>query len=137
MGGDRGIHVKTDVDGRTLGGRQLLKAIVDKEQPGALHPGKQAIDDDPNQTGQMLAALLGWPQATHASKLVINGDNTATVTREVDGGLQTVVKMPFVMTTDPGASTSRAPRCQHREGKKKPIDAEQLGVDGRRRARRR
>ncbi|HYD05563.1 MAG TPA: electron transfer flavoprotein subunit beta/FixA family protein, partial [Reyranella sp.] len=88
MGADRGIHVQTDVELQPLAVAKLLKAVVDKEQPGLAILGKQAIDDDSNQTGQMLSALLGWPQATYASKLVINGDNTANVTREVDGGLE-------------------------------------------------
>src|SRR5436190_5917002 len=82
MGADRGIHVQTDVELQPLAVAKLLKAVVDKEQPGLCILGKQAIDDDSNQTGQMLSALLGWPQATYASKLVINGDNTANVTRE-------------------------------------------------------
>src|SRR5882757_7534823 len=90
MGADRGIHVQTDVELQPLAVAKLLKAVVDKEQPGLCILGKQAIDDDANQTGQMLSALLGWPQATYASKLVINGDGTANVTREVDGRLETV-----------------------------------------------
>ena len=93
--------MKTDVELQPLAVAKLLKAVVDKEQPQLCILGKQAIDDDANQTGQMLSALLGWSQATFASKLVINGDGTANVTREVDGGLETIqVKMPLVITTD-------------------------------------
>ena len=100
MGADRGILVKTDDAVEPLAVAKILKAIVDEEQPGLVIVGKQAIDDDSNQTGQMLAALLGWGQATFASKLEISGD-VAKVTREVDGGLQTIdVKMPAVVTTD-------------------------------------
>ncbi len=134
MGADRGIHVQTDIELQPLAVAKLLKAVVDKEQPGLCILGKQAIDDDSNQTGQMLAALLGWPQATYASKLVINGDSTANVTREVDGGLETVqVKMPFVMTTDLRLNEPRYASLPNiMKAKKKPIDAmtpEQLGVD--------
>jgi electron transfer flavoprotein beta subunit len=134
MGADRGIHVLTDVELQPLAVAKLLKAVVDKEQPQLVILGKQAIDDDANQTGQMLAALLGWPQATYASKLVINGDNTANVTREVDGGLETVqVKMPFVMTTDLRLNEPRYASLPNiMKAKKKPIEAltpEQLGVD--------
>src|SRR5574337_188081 len=89
IGADRGILVETDAELQPLAVAKLLKALVDKEQPGLVILGKQAIDDDCNQTGQMLAALLGWPQATFASKLVLDGDSIS-VTREVDGGLQTV-----------------------------------------------
>ena len=134
MGADRGIHVQTDVELQPLAVAKLLKAVVDKEQPGLAILGKQAIDDDSNQTGQMLSALLGWPQATYASKLVINGDNTANVTREVDGGLETVqVKMPFVMTTDLRLNEPRYASLPNiMKAKKKPIEAltpEALGVD--------
>src|ERR1700687_3517447 len=100
MGADRGIHVVTDAELQPLAVAKLLKAVVAKEQPGLGILGKQAIDDDCNQTGQMLAALLGWAQGTFASKLAIDGDSV-TVTREVDGGLETVeLKLPMVMTTD-------------------------------------
>jgi electron transfer flavoprotein beta subunit len=134
MGADRGIHVQTDVELQPLAVAKLLKAVVDKEQPGLCILGKQAIDDDANQTGQMLSALLGWPQATYASKLVINGDQTANVTREVDGGLETVqVKMPFVMTTDLRLNEPRYASLPNiMKAKKKPIEAltpEALGVD--------
>jgi electron transfer flavoprotein beta subunit len=134
MGADRGIHVQTDVELQPLAVAKLLKAVVDKEQPGLCILGKQAIDDDSNQTGQMLSALLGWPQATYASKLVINGDNTANVTREVDGGLETVqVKVPFVMTTDLRLNEPRYASLPNiMKAKKKPIEQmtpDQLGVD--------
>jgi electron transfer flavoprotein beta subunit len=134
MGADRGIHVQTDVELQPLAVAKLLKAVVDKEQPGLCILGKQAIDDDSNQTGQMLSALLGWPQATYASKLVINGDGTANVTREVDGGLDTIqVKMPFVMTTDLRLNEPRYASLPNiMKAKKKPIEAltpEALGVD--------
>src|SRR5256885_4982773 len=100
MGADRGILVQTDVELQPLAVAKLLKAIVDKEQPKLVILGKQAIDDDCNQTGQMLAALLGWAQGTFASKLVPASD-TIEVIREVDGGLETVeLKLPAVVTTD-------------------------------------
>ncbi|WP_194744981.1 electron transfer flavoprotein subunit beta/FixA family protein [Thermaurantiacus tibetensis] len=100
MGADRGILVVTDVPTESLGVAKVLAKIAAEEQPGLVILGKQAIDDDANQTGQMLAALLGWPQATFASK-VEPGDGHVTVTREVDGGLETVeLKLPAVITTD-------------------------------------
>src|SRR3954469_25455117 len=100
MGADRGILVQTDAELQPLAVAKLLKAIVAKENPDLVILGKQAIDDDSNQTGQMLAALLGWSQGTFASKVEINGDQVA-VTREVDGGLETVsLKMPAIVTTD-------------------------------------
>jgi electron transfer flavoprotein beta subunit len=100
MGADRGIHVLTDQVLEPLAVAKLLKALIAKEAPQLAILGKQAIDDDCNQTGQMLAALLNWPQATFASKLVLDSDK-ASVTREVDGGLETIeVKLPAVMTTD-------------------------------------
>jgi electron transfer flavoprotein beta subunit len=100
MGADRGILVKTDKAPEPLAVAKILKAIVEEEKPGLVILGKQAIDDDCNQTGQMLAALTGWPQGTFASKLVIEGDSIL-VTREVDGGLQTVkLKGPAIVTTD-------------------------------------
>jgi electron transfer flavoprotein beta subunit len=134
MGADRGIHVQTDAELQPLAVAKLLKAVVDKEQPGLCILGKQAIDDDSNQTGQMLSALLGWPQATYASKLTINGDDTANVTREVDGGLETVqVKVPFVMTTDLRLNEPRYASLPNiMKAKKKPIEQltpEALGVD--------
>src|SRR5512144_3025136 len=100
MGADRGVLVQTDAELQPLAVAKLLKAVVAKEQPGLVVLGKQAIDDDANQTGQMLAALLDWPQAVFASKVEIAGES-ATVTREIDGGLETVeVKLPAIGTTD-------------------------------------
>src|SRR5215468_5969642 len=100
MGADRGILVKTDGVVEPLAVAKILKGVVDVEAPGLVILGKQAIDDDCNQTGQMLAALLGWPQGTFASKVVIDGEGV-DVTREVDGGLQTVrLKLPAIVTTD-------------------------------------
>ena len=100
MGADRGIHVLTDAELQPLAVAKLLKAIIAKEAPDLVILGKQAIDDDCNQTGQMLAALLGWPQATFASKLKI-ADGKTTVTREIDGGLETLeLTLPAVVTTD-------------------------------------
>jgi electron transfer flavoprotein beta subunit len=100
LGADRAVLVETDAELQPLAVAKLLRAIAQKENPGLVVLGKQAIDDDCNQTGQMLAALLGWSQATFASKLKIAGDK-AEVTREVDGGLETIsVKLPAVMTTD-------------------------------------
>ena len=100
MGADRGILVKTDAATEPLAVAKLLKKIVEQETPELVILGKQAIDDDCNQTGQMLAALLGWPQGTFASKVVLDG-GSADVTREVDGGLQTVqLKLPAIVTTD-------------------------------------
>ncbi|MDA1117788.1 MAG: electron transfer flavoprotein subunit beta/FixA family protein [Proteobacteria bacterium] len=100
IGADRAILVETDVELQPLAVAKLLKALCDKESPQLVILGKQAIDDDANQTGQMLAALLGWPQATFASKLKIE-DGKATVTREVDGGLETIaLKLPAIVTTD-------------------------------------
>jgi electron transfer flavoprotein beta subunit len=100
IGADRAILVETDAELQPLAVAKLLKALIDKEQPQMVILGKQAIDDDANQTGQMLAALLGWPQATFASKVEV-GDGSAQVTREVDGGLETVsVRLPAIVTTD-------------------------------------
>ena len=100
MGADRAILIATEDEIEPLGVAKLLKAVCDEEQPGLVILGKQAIDDDSNQTGQMLAALLGWPQGTFASKVEMNGDRIV-VTREVDGGLETVdLKLPAIVTTD-------------------------------------
>lgn len=100
IGADRGILVETDIELQPLAVAKLLKALADKEQPSLIILGKQAIDDDSNQTGQMLAALLAWPQATFASKVVVT-DGKVSVTREVDGGLETVsLNLPAVITTD-------------------------------------
>ncbi len=100
MGGDRGILIQSDSDVEPLGVAKLLKAVADEEQPNLILLGKQAIDGDNNAVGQMLSQLIGWPQATFASKIEVAGDK-ATVTREVDGGLQTVeVNLPAVITAD-------------------------------------
>jgi electron transfer flavoprotein beta subunit len=133
MGADRGILVKTDVAPEPLAVAKILKAIVEAEQPGLVIMGKQAIDDDCNQTGQMLAALLGWPQGTFASKVVIEGENVL-VTREVDGGLQTVkLKSPAIVTTDLRLNEPRYASLPNiMKAKKKPIDEktpESYGVD--------
>ena len=133
MGADRGIHVTTDVELQPLAVAKLLKAVVEKEQPKIVILGKQAIDDDCNQTGQMLAALLGWPQGTFASKIVPDGD-AMTVTREVDGGLETVeLKLPAIVTTDLRLNEPRYASLPNiMKAKKKPIDQltpEALGVD--------
>ena len=133
MGADRGIHIATDVELQPLAVAKLLKAVVDKERPGLVILGKQAIDDDCNQTGQMLAALLGWPQGTFASKLA-PADGRVTVTREVDGGLETVeLKMPAVITADLRLNEPRYASLPNiMKAKKKPIESltpAQLGVD--------
>jgi electron transfer flavoprotein beta subunit len=133
MGADRGILVKTDQAPEPLTVAKLLKAVVLKEEPGLVILGKQAIDDDCNQTGQMLAALLSWPQGTFASKVVI-GEGTVDVTREVDGGLQTLtLKMPAIITTDLRLNEPRYASLPNiMKAKKKPIDEttpEALGVD--------
>jgi electron transfer flavoprotein beta subunit len=133
MGADRGILVKTDTTVEPLAVAKILKALVEAEQPGLVILGKQAIDDDSNQTGQMLAALLGWPQGTFASKLVIDGD-AILVTREVDGGLQTVkLKSPAIVTTDLRLNEPRYASLPNiMKAKKKPIDEKapaDVGVD--------
>ena len=133
MGADRGILVKVDEAVEPLAVAKILKAVVDEEQPGMVILGKQAIDDDSNQTGQMLAALLGWGQATFASKVELDGDK-ARVTREVDGGLQTIeVKMPMVVTTDLRLNEPRYASLPNiMKAKKKPLDeksAADYGVD--------
>ncbi|MDR6658739.1 MULTISPECIES: electron transfer flavoprotein subunit beta/FixA family protein [Tardiphaga] len=133
MGADRGILVKVDGTVEPLAVAKILKAVADEEKPGLVILGKQAIDDDANQTGQMLAALLGWPQATFANKLVIEGDDV-TVTREVDGGLQTVkLKGPAIVTTDLRLNEPRYASLPNiMKAKKKPIDektADGYGVD--------
>ena len=133
MGADRGIHVLTDAALEPLAVAKLLKAIVEREKPGLVILGKQAIDDDANQTGQMLAALLGWPQGTFASKLVL-GEGKATVVREIDGGLETVeVKLPAVITTDLRLNEPRYASLPNiMKAKKKPIEQSKpgdLGVD--------
>ena len=133
MGADRGILVKTDGAVEPLAVAKILKAIADAEQPGLIILGKQAIDDDCNQTGQMLAALLGWPQGTFASKVALDGD-ALMVTREVDGGLQTVkLKLPAIVTTDLRLNEPRYASLPNiMKAKKKPIDektAADYGVD--------
>ncbi len=133
MGADRGIHVKTDEELQPLAVAKLLKAVIEEERPGLVILGKQAIDDDSNQTGQMVAALLGWPQATFASRLEI-GDRSARITREVDGGLETVeLTVPCVMTTDLRLNEPRYASLPNiMKAKKKPIGEktpEGLGVD--------
>ena len=133
MGADRGVLVKTDAPTEPLAVAKLLKGVVEAEQPGLVILGKQAIDDDSNQTGQMLSALLGWSQATFASKVVI-GDATADVTREVDGGLQTItVKLPAIVTTDLRLNEPRYASLPNiMKAKKKPIDEKtpaDFGVD--------
>ena len=133
MGADRGILVKTDGAAEPLAVAKILKKIVDEEKPGIVIMGKQAIDDDSNQTGQMLAALLGWPQGTFASKLSIEGSDIA-VTREVDGGLQTVkLKGPAIVTTDLRLNEPRYASLPNiMKAKKKPIDEktpDAYGVD--------
>ncbi len=133
MGADRGILVKTDQMVEPLAVAKILKAIVDEEKPGFVITGKQAIDDDANQVGQMLAALLGWPQGTfaHSMELVEGG---AKITREIDGGLQTIeVKLPAVMTTDLRLNEPRYASLPNiMKAKKKPIAEKSpadLGVD--------
>ena len=133
MGADRGILVVTDQAAEPLAVAKCLKAIVDKEAPGLVIMGKQAIDDDSNQTGQMLAALLGWPQATFASKVVLE-DGKVTVTREVDGGLETLaLTLPAIITTDLRLNEPRYVTLPNiMKAKKKPLETvkpEDLGVD--------
>ena len=122
MGADRGILVKVDGIVEPLAVAKILKGIVEAEQPGLVILGKQAIDDDCNQTGQMLAALLNWPQGTFASKVVIDGEG-ASVTREIDGGLQTVrLKLPAIVTTDLRLNEPRYASLPNiMKAKKKPI----------------
>jgi electron transfer flavoprotein beta subunit len=123
MGADRGILVKHDGYVEPLAVAKILKGVVEVEKPGLVILGKQAIDDDCNQTGQMLAALLGWSQATFASKLELNGAE-AIVTREIDGGLQTIkVKMPLIMTTDLRLNQPRYASLPNiMKAKKKPLE---------------
>lgn len=133
MGADRGILVKVDGIVEPLAVAKLLKKVVEQEGPGLVILGKQAIDDDCNQTGQMLAALLGWPQGTFASKVELSADSV-DVTREVDGGLQTVsLKLPAIVTTDLRLNEPRYASLPNiMKAKKKPLDetsAEALGVD--------
>ena len=133
IGADRGILVETGAEIEPLGVAKVLKALADKEQPQLIILGKQAIDDDSNQTGQMLAALLGWGQATFASKVVLE-DGRATVTREVDGGLETVaLPLPAIVTTDLRLNEPRYVTLPNiMKAKKKPLEnvkPADLGVD--------
>ena len=133
IGADRAVLVQADAELQPLAVAKLLKAVIDKEQPQLVILGKQAIDDDCNQTGQMLAALLDWPQATFASKLEL-GDGAAAVTREVDGGLETIsVGLPAVVTTDLRLNEPRYVTLPNiMKAKKKPLDTftpADLGID--------
>ncbi|MDF3061673.1 MAG: electron transfer flavoprotein subunit beta [Microvirga sp.] len=133
MGADRGILVKTDQTTEPLAVAKILKKLVEKESPQLVIMGKQAIDDDANQTGQMLGALMGWPQGTFAYKLAV-GDGSIDVTREVDGGLQTVaLKLPAIVTTDLRLNEPRYASLPNiMKAKKKPLEEtspEALGVD--------
>ncbi|SIQ22331.1 electron transfer flavoprotein beta subunit [Aromatoleum tolulyticum] len=137
IGADRGILVESDAELQPLAVAKLLKALCDKEQPTVVICGKQAIDDDSNQTGQMLAALMGWPQATFASKVLLadaGGQMRATVMREIDGGLETLeIKLPAVITTDLRLNEPRYATLPNiMKAKKKPLDTVKpadLGVD--------
>ena len=133
IGADRGILVETDAELQPLAVAKLLKALCDKEQPQAVICGKQAIDDDANQTGQMLAALMNWPQATFASKVALS-DGKAQVTREIDGGLETLeLSLPAVVTTDLRLNEPRYATLPNiMKAKKKPLETlkpDALGVD--------
>jgi len=133
MGADRGVHVKTDQELQPLAVAKLLRALVEKESPDLVILGKQAIDDDSNQTGQMLAALLDWPQGTFASGIELS-DGKAKVIREVDGGLETIeINTPAVISTDLRLNEPRYASLPNiMKAKKKPIDEmspEDLGVD--------
>ena len=133
LGADRAIHVNTDAELQPLAVARLLQAVAGREQPQLVICGKQAIDDDANQTGQMLAALLGWGQAAFASKVSV-ADGRASVTREIDGGLETVsVALPAVITTDLRLNEPRFASLPNiMKAKKKPLDTvtpEELGVD--------
>ena len=133
MGADRGILVDAPAGLEPLAVAKLVKAIIDKEKPQLVITGKQAIDDDSNQTGQMISALLGWPQATFISNITVNGD-TAEVTREIDGGLEKLtIKMPAVVTTDLRLNEPRYVTLPNiMKAKKKPLEVikpEALGVD--------
>ena len=133
MGADRGILIQTDETVEPLAVAKLLKAVVEEESPELVLLGKQAIDDDANQTGQMLAALLDWPQGTFASKVEI-ADGKATVTREIDGGLQTIaLQMPAIITTDLRLNEPRYASLPNiMKAKRKPIDTKSpadYGVD--------
>jgi electron transfer flavoprotein beta subunit len=133
MGADRGILVDAGVDIEPLAVAKLLKAIIQKENPQLVITGKQAIDDDSNQTGQMISALMGWPQATFISNITVNGD-TADVTREIDGGLEKLtIKLPAVVTSDLRLNEPRYVTLPNiMKAKKKPMEVikpDALGVD--------
>ena len=133
MGADRGILVKTSDEVEPLAISKIVSKIVEIEQPGLILMGKQAIDDDSNQTAQMTSAILGWPQATFASKIEID-DSTATITREIDEGLERIkVKLPFIASCDLRLNEPRYASLPNiMKAKKKPIDiksSEELGVD--------
>lgn len=133
MGADRGILVEAPIEIQPLAIAKLLKAVIEKEQPGLVIMGKQAIDDDSNQTGQMVAGLLQWPQATFISNITVNGDN-ADVTREVDAGLEKLtVKLPAIVTTDLRLNEPRYVTLPNiMKAKKKPLEVlkpDALGVD--------
>jgi electron transfer flavoprotein beta subunit len=133
MGADRGILVETTTEVQPLAVAKVMKAVIEKEQPKLVIMGKQAIDDDSNQSGQMLAALMNWPQATFISKIDVNGD-AADVTREIDGGLEKLaIKLPAVVTTDLRLNEPRYVTLPNiMKAKKKPLEVikpEALGVD--------
>lgn len=133
MGADRAIHIVADETIEPLAAAKILKAVVDEENPGLVLLGKQAIDDDCNQTGQMLSALLGWPQGTFAYKLELEAEK-AVVTREVDGGLQTLaINLPAIVTTDLRLNEPRYASLPNiMKAKKKPLEEKELssfGVD--------
>jgi len=133
IGADRGILIETDVELQPLAVAKLLKAVCQKEQPQIVICGKQAIDDDANQTGQMLAALMDWPQATFASKVIV-ANGKATVTREIDGGLETIeITLPAVITTDLRLNEPRYATLPNiMKAKKKPLETltpAALGID--------
>ncbi|WP_375201465.1 electron transfer flavoprotein subunit beta/FixA family protein [Hyphococcus sp.] len=131
MGADRAILIKTEETVEPLGVAKLLKAVVEEEKPELVILGKQAIDDDSNQTGQMLAALLGWAQGTFASEVKI-ADGKANVTREIDGGLQTIaINLPAIVTTDLRLNEPRYASLPNiMKAKKKPLDAKEVGDYG-------
>jgi electron transfer flavoprotein beta subunit len=133
MGADRGILVEAPAEVQPLAVAKLVKAVIDKEKPQLVITGKQAIDDDSNQTGQMIAALLGWPQATFISNITVSGDS-AEVTREIDGGLEKLtIKLPAVVTTDLRLNEPRYVTLPNiMKAKKKPLETlkpDALGVD--------
>ena len=133
VGADRGIHVKTENYIEPLGVAKILKKVIEKEKPDIVFMGKQAIDDDCNQTGQMLAALLNWPQATFASKIEVK-EKSLEVTREIDEGLETIeVNVPAIVTCDLRLNEPRYASLPNiMKAKKKPVDiksAEDLGID--------